>query len=74
MNSITPKIVTAVCPAGTVVIGGGGLVIGVSASVHPMVMQESREFGGGCRVKFMESAAFALDWKARAVVKCANVS
>jgi hypothetical protein len=74
MDSDTEKSVTATCPAGKKIVGGGGYAIGVFGFPDDVGLVASYPVSGtGWRVVAREINAFAGAWLARAYAVCANV-
>jgi len=76
LNSDTEKSVTATCPAGKKVVGGGGYAIGLLGFPDDIGLVASYPVnnGTGWRVVAREINAYAGGWLARAYAVCANVA
>jgi hypothetical protein len=73
-NSDTEKMVTASCPAGKKVVGGGGYAFNFTFPDEVAIVASFPYNGNAWRVVTQEINAYAPTWVARAYAICANAS
>ena len=72
-NSDAEKVLTATCPAGKKVVGGGGYAFNLLFPDDVALVASFPYNGNGWRVVLQETDAYAPAWLARAYAICANV-
>ena len=73
-NSDTEKTVTASCPAGKKVLGGGGYAFNLTFPDEVAIVASFPYNGNGWRVVAQETDAYAPGWLVRTYAICAQVA
>jgi hypothetical protein len=73
-NSDTEKMVTASCPAGKKVLGGGGYAFNLTFPDEVALVASFPYNSNGWRVVLQETDAYAPNWLARAYAICADIA